>query len=172
MKLSSPTDKDPYSFVNTTTASLQFKTDVDKDIADKLQIYYIMATGEEIPEDPTTSNGTLYQDAFPVDTNGTLKATIKAIAIHVDNEMTPRVLEPITLTQIVLTPKLSYAKSPRIFARNGAETKENNITPNLEATIANRLKEEETNPDLSREGISDSAESQSSFAAQIKPAPW
>ncbi len=155
LKLSSPTDKDPYSFVNTTTASLQFKTDVDKDIADKLQIYYIMATGEEIPEDPTTSNGTLYQDAFPVDTNGTLKATIKAIAIHVDNEMTPRVLEPITLTQIVLTPKLSYAKSPRIFARNGAETKENNITPNLEATIANRLKEEETNPDLSREGISD-----------------
>lgn len=147
LTISKPSDRDPYSFINSTTVTIECKTD-STDTKDKPKIYYTMATGEEIPEDPTTSSD-LYPGPFSISQT----VTIKAIAVQ--DDMTSRVMEPVKLTQIVLTPKLSYSSRPKLFARTGEETADNNITPVLESTIKNRMAEEDAVPDANREDVSD-----------------
>ena len=146
LTLSSPADKDPYSFVNSTTVTIECKTDSDN--KDKPKIYYTMAAGETVPEDPAT-DGNLYQGPFPI------KETVTIKAIAVQDDMTSRIMEPATLTQIILTPKLNYSRRPKLFARTGEETAGNHITPLLEDTIKNRMKEEDHIPAASREEVSD-----------------
>jgi len=146
LTISKPSDRDPHSFINATTVTIECKTDANA--KDKPKIYYTMATGEEIPEDPTTSSD-LYPGPFPISQT----TTIKAIAVQ--DDMTSRVMEPVTLTQIILTPKLSYSSRPKLFARTGEETADNNITPVLENTIKDKLNTEEAIPDADREDVSD-----------------
>ena len=127
-KLTISSDNKDFTFTNSTKVTITCSDPEAK-------IYYTMAEGEgNVPDDPSEKDESQrYQGTFTIRGDIT---TIKAIAVR--ENMSPGIMEPVTLRKLDSNIKLSYKPTP--FARKGEDVKNNVISKDLQKKVEADLK--------------------------------